>query len=47
LADGRLPSEEMGCLRGYEMICCTRVGDSIRAVAGYGNGGRRPDGSVL
>lgn len=36
-------SEDEGDLRGY-LLCCTKAAS---AVAGYGNGGRLPDGSVL
>jgi hypothetical protein len=41
-------TEEYGCLRGYEMLCCTRtLGSNIAAVSGFGNGARYPDGSVI
>ena len=35
-----------GCLRGYEMVCCTSDG-SAPPVAGFGNAARYPDGSIL
>jgi hypothetical protein len=39
-------TEAQGCLRGTEMVYCTSDG-SAPPVAGYGNGARRADGSVL
>ena len=48
LADGRSPTEDMGKLRGWEMLCSTRTsGSNIRAVSGVGNGAAYPDGSSL
>lgn len=41
--DGRLADEDIGNLKGYECLCS--VGKMT--VKGYGNGGRRPDGSRL
>jgi len=41
--DGRLSDEDTGNLKGYECQCSP--GRMI--VQGYGNGGRRPDGTVL
>jgi hypothetical protein len=41
-------TEEDGCLRGYEMLCCPNApGYHNPAVSGFGNGGRLPDGSAI
>jgi hypothetical protein len=41
--DGRLADEDMGNLRGYELLCTP----GPMSVYGFGNGARMPDGSVL
>jgi hypothetical protein len=33
----------MGCLKGYETLCAP----GLMTVKGYGNAGRRPDGTPL
>jgi hypothetical protein len=42
-------TEDNGCLRGFEMVCCPTGAPTPNAppVAGYGNGGRMPDGTPL
>lgn len=40
-------TEEDGCLRGLEMLYCGNDGLGYPAVAGFGNGGRLPDGTAL
>jgi hypothetical protein len=51
LAEGQLYgrfTEDYGCLRGYEMLCCTIAeGSPAKQVMGFGNGGRMPDGSSI
>ncbi len=41
--DGRLADEDLGNLKGYECTCAP----GLMTVKGYGNGGRRPDGTPL
>jgi hypothetical protein len=41
--DGRLADEDMGCLKGFECTCAP----GLMTVAGFGNGGRRPEGTPL
>lgn len=41
--DGRLATEDQGNLKGYETLCSP----GLMCVRGYGNGGRRPDGTAL
>jgi hypothetical protein len=41
--DGRLADEDIGNLKGYENSCAP----GLMTVKGYGNGGRRPDGTAL
>lgn len=41
--DGRLADEDMGNLKGYECTCAP----GLLTVKGFGNGGRRPDGTAL
>jgi len=41
--DGRVSNEDTGNLKGYECLCSP----GRMTVRGYGNGGRRPDGSAL
>ena len=41
--DGRLATEDIGNLKGYECTCAP----GLMTVFGYGNGGRRPDGTPL
>lgn len=41
--DGRLADEDLGNLKGYECLCSP----GAMTVKGFGNGGRRPDGSPL
>lgn len=41
--DGRVADENIGNLKGYECLCAP----GRMAVQGFGNGGRRPDGTAL
>lgn len=41
--DGRTADENIGNLKGYETVCSP----GLMCVKGYGNGGRRPDGTAL
>jgi hypothetical protein len=41
--DGRLADEDIGNLKGYECTCAP----GLMTVAGFGNGGRRQDGTRL
>jgi hypothetical protein len=41
--DGRLATEDTGDLKGYECLCSP----GLMTVAGFGNGGRMPDGTPL
>lgn len=41
--DGRLATEDIGDLKGYENLCAP----GLMIVRGFGNGGRRPDGTAL
>jgi hypothetical protein len=41
--DGRIADEDMGNLKGFECTCAP----GLMTVAGFGNGGRRPEGTPL
>lgn len=40
-------TEAYGCLRSWELLCGTRNNPQTRPVSGFGNGCRRPDGTVI